>query len=108
MSSREALDVLYTNHALSLAHDSTITTGDLGGIQRVDIRMFAWKYSSKQLVEITKDMIAVAVIISSVDSKHVTDFSIRTLVQEQYGDLELKKQKAILKTILDAKKESSA
>jgi hypothetical protein len=69
--------------------------------------MFAW-YSSKQLAEITKDMIAVAVIISSVDPKHVTDFSIRTLFQEQYGDLPLEKQKAILKTILDAKKESLA
>ncbi|GFG16101.1 hypothetical protein IFM5058_07790 [Aspergillus udagawae] len=85
----------------------TITTGDLGGIQRVDIRMFAWRYSSKQLINITKDMIAVAVIISSVDPKLVTDFSIRTLIQEQYGNLPLEQQQALLKTILDAKKEAS-
>ncbi|GFF56708.1 hypothetical protein IFM46972_10585 [Aspergillus udagawae] len=86
----------------------TITTGDLGGIQRVDIRMFAWRYSSKQLIDITKDMIAVAVIISSVDPKLVTDFSIRTLIQEQYGNLPLDQQQALLKTILDAKKEASS
>ncbi|KAJ5261518.1 hypothetical protein N7497_003980 [Penicillium chrysogenum] len=85
-----------------------MTTGDLGGIQRVDIRRFAWTYSSKQLVEIRKDMVAVAVIISSEEPEHITDFSIRTLVQQQYEDFELQKQKAILKTILDAKKESSA
>ncbi|KAJ5844658.1 uncharacterized protein N7525_002399 [Penicillium rubens] len=71
-----------------------MTTGDLGGIQRVDIRR--------------KDMIAVAVIISSEEPEHITDFFIRTLVQQQYEDFELQKQKAMLKTILDAKKESSA
>jgi hypothetical protein len=69
--------------------------------------MFAWKYSSKQLVDITKDLIAVAVIISSVDPKLVSDFSIRALVQEQYGGLPVDQQKALLKIILDAKKEAS-
>lgn len=98
---------VYLLTAPVLRHDSTITTGDLGGIQRVDIRMFAWRYSSKQLLDITKDMIAVAVIISSVDPKLVSDFSIRTLVQEQFGDLPLESQKTLLKTIEDAKRESS-
>jgi hypothetical protein len=50
----------------------------------------------------------VAVIISSVDPKLVTDFSIRTLIQEQYGNLPLDQQQALLKTILDAKKEASS
>lgn len=83
-----------------------MTTGVLGGIQRVDIRMFAWKYTSEQLTAITKDMLAVAVIISAVDPKQVTSFAIRSLVQEQFGTLPPEDQKKILNTILEAKKEA--
>lgn len=68
--------------------------------------MFAWKYTSTQLTAITKDMLAVAVIISAVDPKQVTSFAIRSLVQEQYGTLAVEDQQKILKTILDAKKEA--
>lgn len=78
----------------------------LGGIQRVDIRMFAWKYTSTQLTAITKDMLAVAVIISAVDPKQVTNFAIRSLVQEQFGGLPKEEQEKVLKTILAAKKEA--
>ncbi|OJJ07371.1 hypothetical protein ASPVEDRAFT_46713 [Aspergillus versicolor CBS 583.65] len=68
--------------------------------------MFAWRYTSKQLTDITKDMLAVAVIISAVDPEQVTSFAIRSLVQEQYGLLPAAEQQKILKTILDAKKEA--
>jgi hypothetical protein len=55
-------------------------TGRCLGFQRVDVRVFAWKYTSKKLVDIAKDMLAVAFIISSVDLKQVPPFSIRSLV----------------------------
>lgn len=90
---------MFTRHSM-------VTTGALGGIQRVDIRMFAWRYTSKQLTEIAKDMLAVAFIISAVDPKQVSTFSVRALVQDAFGTLPLDEQQKILKTILDAKKEA--
>ncbi|KAG9254541.1 uncharacterized protein F5Z01DRAFT_687370 [Emericellopsis atlantica] len=85
-----------------------ITTGDLGGIQRVDIRMFAWKYSSKQLMDITKDVVAVAVVVSSVRAKDIDISTVRTLVQEQYSDVSAEERKQILNLILAAKKEEQS
>ncbi|CAG5150664.1 uncharacterized protein ALTATR162_LOCUS2735 [Alternaria atra] len=46
----------------------------------------------------------VAVVISSVDPKTVTDSSIRVLVQNQFGTLGKDKEDEILKILLDAKK----
>lgn len=51
-------------------------------------------------------MLAVAVIISAVDPKQVTNFAIRSLVQEQFGELPTAEQEKVLKTILAAKKEA--
>lgn len=83
--------------------NSSITAGKLGGIQRVDVKMFSWQFKSEQLREITKNCMAVAVVISSVDPEKVSDFTIRSLVEDQFGDLEVDTQRSILKSILDAK-----
>ncbi len=76
----------------------------MGGIQRVDLKIFAYRFTAEQLTAITKDCVAVAIIVSSVDPKKVTEASIRVLVQNQFGDVDKEKRDAILKNLLDARK----
>ncbi|KAL8853316.1 MAG: hypothetical protein Q9221_001792 [Calogaya cf. arnoldii] len=85
-----------------IAH-STITTGALGGIQRVDISLYAYQFSAKQLTEITKNVVSAVVIVSSVDADKVTEASIRVLVQNQFP---ADKQQEVLDILLKAHREA--
>ena len=78
---------------------SSITTGSLGGIQRADIMLYAYRFSAKQLTEITKNVVSAVVIISSVDTKDVTEPTIRVLVENQFP---AEKQKEVLEILLKA------
>lgn len=71
------------------------------------MRMFAWKYSSSQLTVITKDVIAVAVVMSSVKAKDIDVSTIRTLVQDQFSGVSPETRKNIMDLILEAKKEEA-
>lgn len=89
------------NHQLIAC--STITTGSLGGIQRADIRLYAYRYSARQLTEIAKNVVSAIVIISSVDPDKVTEATIRVLVQNQFP---AEKQKEVLEILLQAHRDA--
>ena len=69
----------------------------------MDISFFAYRFTSKQLTEIAKNVVAASVIISSVDSEKVTDASIRVLVQNQFP---ADKQKEVLEILLKARQDA--
>lgn len=75
----------------------------MGGIQRIDISLYSYRFSAKQLTEITKNVVSAIVIISSVDVAKVTAGSIRVLVQNQFPD---DKQQEVCDLLLKAHKEA--
>ncbi|KAK0653114.1 hypothetical protein B0T16DRAFT_111297 [Cercophora newfieldiana] len=80
----------------------TVTTGQMGGIQRVDISLYAHHFSSKQLTEITKNVVSASGVVSSVDAASVTEGSMRVLVQNIFqGD----KREEIVEVLLKAWKD---
>lgn len=95
------LDLVLGSFSGSVAEHEfyTISAGNQAGIRRIDIRLYAYKFSSKQLTEIAKNVMCCMVVISSVSPKAVNEGSLRNIVQDQFP---IDKQEAILKTLLDA------
>ncbi|KAF9735674.1 hypothetical protein PMIN06_010259 [Paraphaeosphaeria minitans] len=73
-----------------------ITTGALGGITRIDMHFFAYRYTASQLTEIAKQVIGVSLVVSSVDAGKLDDGTLRNIVQIVYGTLPADDQKKIL------------
>ena len=67
----------------------------------MDISLYAYRFSAKQLTEIAKNVVSVIVIISSVDPEKVTEATIRVLVQNQFP---AEKHKEVLNVLLEARK----
>ncbi|OTA70221.1 hypothetical protein K449DRAFT_320464, partial [Hypoxylon sp. EC38] len=61
-----------------------ITTGELGGVMRIDMHFFAYQYTSSQLTDICKQVISVNIVISSVDISKLSDSTLRAIVQNVY------------------------
>lgn len=85
--------------------NSTVTTGKMGGIQRVDISLNTYRFAAKQLTEFAKNVVSATVIVSSVDVAKVTEDSIRVLVQNQFPE---DKQVEILEALLKSRKAAMA
>ncbi|KAI0838654.1 hypothetical protein F5Y06DRAFT_296269 [Hypoxylon sp. FL0890] len=83
-----------------------ITTGELGGVMRIDMHFFAYRYTSSQLTEICKQVISVNIVISSVDISRLSDSTLRAIVQNVYGALPIDDQKRILAQLQEAAKDS--
>ncbi|OTA84037.1 hypothetical protein M434DRAFT_174882 [Hypoxylon sp. CO27-5] len=83
-----------------------ITTGELGGVMRIDMHFFAYQYTSSQLTDICKQVISVNIVISSVDISKLSDSTLRAIVQNVYGALPIDDQKRILSQLQDAAKNS--
>ncbi|KAI1140374.1 hypothetical protein F5Y05DRAFT_315467 [Hypoxylon sp. FL0543] len=83
-----------------------ITTGELGGVMRMDMHFFAYRYTSSQLTDICKQVISVNIVISSVDITKLSDSTLRAIVQNVYGSLPVDDQKRILAQLQDAAKNS--
>ncbi|KAI1418638.1 hypothetical protein F5Y13DRAFT_196426 [Hypoxylon sp. FL1857] len=79
-----------------------ITTGELGGVLRIDMHFFAYQYTSSQLTDICKQVISVNIVISSVDISKLSDSTLRAIVQNVYGALPIDDQKRILAQLQDA------
>lgn len=68
------------------------------------ISLYAYRFPSKRLTEITKNVVSTIVIISSVGPDKVTERSIRVLVQNQFP---VEKQKEIMDTLLRAHRDAT-
>ena len=72
-------------------------------MQRVDVSLCSYRFSPKQLIEITKKVVSAVVIVSSVNVACMTNGTIRVLVQNQSPE---DTQKEILHILLKAHEEA--
>ncbi|KAI1123317.1 hypothetical protein F5Y10DRAFT_270180 [Nemania abortiva] len=77
----------------------TIACGELGGVYRLDIHMYSYQYTSEQLTSITKNVVAMTVVLSSVDTKQLDDNTLRIIVQKCYAACDRTEQEEIYNQI---------
>ncbi|KAI9866425.1 MAG: hypothetical protein M1813_001547 [Trichoglossum hirsutum] len=74
---------------------SAISTGDLGGVFRIDMHFFAYRYTSNQLKDVAKEVLTVSIVISSADLKNVSDNTLKVIVQQTYSQSSKEEQQDI-------------
>lgn len=86
-------------------HDthSFIAVGSLGYPLRIDMHMYTYAFSSATLTKVTKNVLAVSVVVSSVDISQLDDSTLGAMVEYCYGSVTADKQQAILDKILAVK-----
>ncbi|KAI0380601.1 hypothetical protein F5Y04DRAFT_257065 [Hypomontagnella monticulosa] len=62
-----------------------ITCGVLGGISRIDMHFYSYRYTSSQLTDTVKQVLCVSIIRSSVDPTKLSDATLRNIVQNTYS-----------------------
>ncbi|KAI0153261.1 hypothetical protein GGR57DRAFT_502999 [Xylariaceae sp. FL1272] len=80
-----------------------ITCGHLGGISRVDMHFYSYRYRASQLTEIAKEVLCVSLVRSSVDSSQLSDEVIANIVESTYAASSLEEQQAMLNQLLSAR-----
>ncbi|KAI0185615.1 hypothetical protein EV127DRAFT_304393, partial [Xylaria flabelliformis] len=91
------LKLLFGQYAANSAETTRylIGCGDLGGVYRLDIHMFSYQYTSEQLTSITKNVLAVSVVMSSVDTAKIDDNTLLIIVQKCYASCNTEEQRGI-------------
>jgi hypothetical protein len=84
-----------------------ISTGSLGGVFRIDMHFFAYRYTSDQLQSIAKQVLAVGIVVSSADLKKVSDNTLRVIVQQTYSKSTKEEQQAIFNQLKEAKEDDN-
>lgn len=84
------------NHASSL---SFITVGKLGYPLRVDMLLYTYSFTSDTLIKVTKNVAALAVVVSSVEMKDLDDETIGATVQYCYGSAPDEVQQKIIEKL---------
>jgi hypothetical protein len=82
---------------------SVIATGDLGGVYRIDLHFFAYRYISSQLKDTAKEVLAVSIVISSADITKLRDNTLRIIVQQTYEKSSKEEQLAIYEQLRKAR-----
>jgi len=70
---------------------------------RVDIHFFAYRFRSDQLKAITKEVLAVSVVMSSAEIKGLSDNTLKDIVQQTYSTSTGTEQQAIFEQIKEAR-----
>lgn len=71
---------------------------------RLDLNLYYYEYTYRQLTEITKNVLAVSIVLSSVDTSTIKDNTLRVIVQKTYKGVDKDTQEKIyeeLKAVLD-------
>lgn len=71
---------------------------------RLDFNLYYYQYTYTQLTEITKNVLAVSIVLSSVDTSTLKDNTLRVIVQKTYKEADKDTQQKIydqLKAVLD-------
>ncbi|KAI1326493.1 hypothetical protein F5Y16DRAFT_229820 [Xylariaceae sp. FL0255] len=77
----------------------TIACGDLEGVYRLDMHLYSYRYNSEQLSSITKNVLAVTVVMSSVDTRKIDDNTLRIIIQKCYAACDTYEREAIYSQI---------
>jgi hypothetical protein len=81
---------------------STIATGNIGGLHRLDILVFCYSYTSERLMKITKTVKAACVVLFSVKLDSITENTMRVIVQKTYKDSPKEEKEAVVQQLLKA------
>ncbi|KAK4179295.1 hypothetical protein QBC36DRAFT_78575 [Triangularia setosa] len=82
--------------------NSTIIAGSKRGIQRVDVGLYGYRFKSKQLAEIAKNVVVAVVVVSSLGPTKVNEGYLHMLIENQFPE---EKQQEILGILLKARKD---
>lgn len=63
-----------------------IVVGPLGGIRRVDVNLYMWAFSSSTLLNLTKNILVVSAVVSSVDVKTLDISTLRVAIEQTCGE----------------------
>ncbi|PQE25762.1 tyrosine phosphatase protein [Rutstroemia sp. NJR-2017a BBW] len=80
-----------------------ISTGKIGGVFRVDIHFFAYRFRSDQLKSVTKEVLSVSIVISSAELNGLSDNTLRNIVQQTYSASTSEEQQSIYEQIKAAR-----
>lgn len=72
-----------------------ITTGELGGVARVDADFYSYEYTSNTLSKITKNVVVVSIVVSSAKIDDLDFNDVSTIVQTVYTASEKEEKERI-------------
>ena len=75
----------------------------MGYPYRVDMHLYTYQFTSETLTKVTKNVLAISIVISSVDIGGLDDSTIGAMVQLCYGDADASNQQAILDKLIAIK-----
>ncbi|KAI9734494.1 MAG: hypothetical protein M1834_002094 [Cirrosporium novae-zelandiae] len=85
-----------------------ITVGSLGYPYRVDIHLYTYSFTSEALTKITKNVLAISIVVSSVDLTNMNEVDLGSLVQICYEEATEDIQHKILDKLLAIKEKNSS
>ena len=87
------LDVLFGNYSgnTSEVTSSTVSVGVLGNFSKVDYYMYSYQYTSQALLKVAKNVVCVAVVVSSVKVDTLDKTDVDNLLVLSFGGMELDK-----------------
>lgn len=72
----------------------------MGYPYRVDMYLYTYQFTSETLIKVTKNVLAISIVISSVDIGGLDDGTIGAMVQLCYGDADESIQQAIIDRLI--------
>ncbi|KLO12266.1 hypothetical protein SCHPADRAFT_829768 [Schizopora paradoxa] len=79
-----------------------ITTGELGGVSRIDADFYSYEYTSDTLAKITKNVVVVSIVVSSAKIDELDFNDVSTIVQTVYTASTTEEKKKIRDQIWEA------
>lgn len=63
-----------------------IVVGPFGGIRRLDVNMYMFQFTSEAVLAITKNILVLSVVVSSVDPQVLDIPTLRVAIEDAYGE----------------------
>lgn len=98
------IDALLGNYQgnISKKEDYIISVSPLSGFYRIDYFFWSYQYTSQSLIKVVKNVVCVAVIISSVKTSELDDNTLRVIIGSKFGGLPIEEQKKIYNEAVNA------
>ncbi|KDQ51043.1 hypothetical protein JAAARDRAFT_541243, partial [Jaapia argillacea MUCL 33604] len=92
-----ALGYLLGNYSANASSTTiyALTTGELGGLCRIDADFYSYEYTSKSLTSITKNVVVCSLVISSAKLDNLNLNDVTGIVQTLYGGVDIGTQRRI-------------
>eukprot|EP01039_Chlorochromonas_danica_P003428 gene3429-3755_t len=104
-----ALDALLGSYTGNIAEKKLykVCIGCFGGIQRIDFYLYSYQFTSKSLIEVTKNVVVCCMMLSSVAAQDVSGSTLRVVLQNNYPSEPIDKLQNLYKMIMNEKEKAS-